>query len=332
MDKTELLKMLSQESHARRYVKGQVIVQDGAPADEGLAFLLAGEAKVIQNQGEKRILIGFIKAGQFFGETALVLNRPRMATVESNSDETIVLFMESSYFRNLASKNHQFLELLIRHTISRIEFVMNSLFRQNSTTPIQVEPSLHTIITENRRQVLKLQDLLNHTRSAWIGHGKSVFHQGDKNSNDIYLVVKGSIRAVREFEGTQVNMFLFQEGDIFGYSRLNSTPVRRYSAIAESDSARIITFDDELVGRLLRMNQDLFYFVFRSMITQLVILDDALRLASAQRMAPLGASSTEAQILNIMAGLDHPPKTEPVTEPASVAVLETDDLELPPPV
>lgn len=320
MDKNELLQMLAQESSARRFAKGEAIVVEGQPATDGLAFLLAGEAKVAQTQNGKRILIGFIKAGQFFGETALVLARPRMASVEAASDGTIVLFIQADYFRTLASRNHAFLDMLIKHAISRIEFVMAALFRLKAAGPIPVDPSLQPIIAENRRQVMRLQDMLNHTRSAWIGVGKAVFHQGERNTDDVYLVVKGAIEAVHEIDGKAYPMHTFSEGDIFGYSRKSSTPVRRYSAFAVNDSARIITFDDELVGKLLRMNQEAFYYVFRSMITQLVMLDDALRLASARLSPDVGSAESESTILAALNAL--PPVELASEEPAEAQVPE----------
>lgn len=297
MDKSELLKLLSRDTKARKFAPGEVIVSEGSPATEGLAFLLSGDAKVIQTQGGKRVLLGFIKAGQFFGETALVLARPRMANVEAASPDTIVLFMGAQQFRLELNRNHIFLDMLMGHTIARVDYVMAALGRLRFKQELIIDPSLAPIIQENRLHNLRLQEMLNHTRTTWIGSGKSLFLQGDRLDGQTYLLVKGSLAAMRVDERQSYKFFSFEEGDIFGYSHKSSTGVRRFSVEAEGESARIISLDDELLGKIMRMNQENFYYYFRSIITQLVILDDALRVLSSQLITSPGDSRTEAQIL-----------------------------------
>jgi CRP-like cAMP-binding protein len=309
MDKQELLRILAQEASSRRYAKDEVIVQEGAPATEGLALLLAGETKVVQCQGTARVLLGYIKVGQFFGETALMLQRPRSASVIATADNTVVLFVQAHTFKTLAFKNFLFLELLIKHTVARIDFVLSALGRQNLSQALTVDPSLEPLIQENRFQCLKLTELLNHARSTWAGVGKPIFRQGERCDNNLYIVMKGKVGAYREDHNQRQLLFQLNPGDIFGFSRKVPGSLQRYTAEAMDDAARIITFDEELVGRLMRMNQDLFYYVFRTMIAQLLMLDDGLRKVCASQHASPGDPRLEAAILaDLGRGAENRPK------------------------
>lgn len=255
-----------------------------ATANEGLGFIVSGYARVIQTQDDQRVQVGSIQAGQFFGETALVLARPRMATVEAEVADTTVLFQSPAQFRANITHNYPFLEMLMRHTIQRVEHVIAALARLDVRRELLVDPSLCAKIIENRRHNLLLQDMLNHTRSTWIGTDKPLFRQDDRNDGQIYLVVKGRIGMYRERDKQQVKLLILEEGDMFGYSRKESSTFRKYSARTEDDSARVISFDIELIEKILRMSQESFYYFFRSIVTQLVILDDGLRMAGVAQM------------------------------------------------
>ena len=284
MDKSELLQLLSQDSQAKRYGAGEAIVREGEPATEGLGFILSGSARVIQTHEGQRVQVGGIQAGQFFGETALVLARPRMATVEAETPETTVLFQSPAQFRANIANNYPFLEMLVRHTIQRVEHVIGALARLDARQELSIDPSLCAKIIENRRHNLLLQEMLNHTRSTWVGKDNPVFRQDDRNDGQIYLVVKGRIGVYRDFDKQHQKLLTLEEGDMFGYSRKETASFRKYSARTEEDSARVISFDIELMERLLRMSQEQFYYFFRSIVTQLVILDDGLRMAGLARM------------------------------------------------
>lgn len=278
MEKSDLLALLSRDAQARRYRSGELIVRQGDPAGEGLGFLLSGCARVYQSLGERKVAVGAIEPGQFFGETALVLSRPRVASVEALGDDTVVLFQSPAQFRQSVAGNQPFLELLVRQTVARVESVLSALARLDLRQPIAVDPSLDPMMAENRQHNLKLQDLVNHARTAWIGGDNPVFRQGERNDGQVYMVAKGVVDACRETEDGPVLLFRLQPGELFGYSRPAVLPHRKYTARAGGDSARIISFDPELLERLLRMDHDCFYYFFRSVVCQMVVLDDALRI------------------------------------------------------
>jgi len=300
MQKAELLKVLSNDAMAIRLKKGEYIIREGAAPLEGLGFILAGSARVIQKQGEHEVLIGRIEAGHFFGETSLLLQRPRIASVKADSDDCVVIFIGAKNFQLLASSNYQFLEMLTGEAIHRIEGVLATLARLRVKNPLAVDPSLIPIIQENRVKCLQLQQMLNNTRASWIGNDKPLFSQGDKNDGLTHLVVQGAIRLTRSYEDTEYEMTTMQPGDLLGYSKSTTSPIRRYSAVPVGESARVISFDDDLLFRILRLNQELFFYVFRTIITTMVMLDDSLRIEAVKLSTAPGTAKTDEAIMKAM--------------------------------
>ncbi|MBA3375884.1 MAG: cyclic nucleotide-binding domain-containing protein [Actinobacteria bacterium] len=73
----EVLGKLADRMQREDVASGTVLVREGEPGDR-FYVLLAGLAGVSQQAlGERRVL----RAGEFFGEVALVMNVPRTATV-----------------------------------------------------------------------------------------------------------------------------------------------------------------------------------------------------------------------------------------------------------
>lgn len=82
---------------------GEVIVEQGAPADR-FYIVVDGAVDVIRlDEGEERTLAR-LKRGQFFGEMAILRNMPRTATVRSVRPTTL-LAMDRDSFRNLVGRS-----------------------------------------------------------------------------------------------------------------------------------------------------------------------------------------------------------------------------------
>jgi len=282
----ELTRMLITSSQAKRFHSGETIVSEGLAPVEGLGFLLSGSVKITKKQGEREIILGTIEAGHSFGETALLLQRPRIATVRAASDDTVAIFLSPESFTREANRNTSFLEHLTNEAVIRIDNVLAALFRLKSKTELIVDPSLKPIIEENRKRCSVIHDLINNTRALWVGHDKPLFSQGEHNNGTAFLVVQGSIVWQRRYDDETVKIHTVEPGDIFGLPAPQNSPFRRYTTLPLGESARVVAFGQGLLGRVLRANQDTFFYVFRSLITQVVILDDSLRLAAAKVTTP----------------------------------------------
>lgn len=80
----------------KTYQDGEVIVKEG---DTGDAFFLVEEGECRAVQGEDNFDVGTIKAGDYFGERALMENEPRAATVMSVGTSKCVSFDRATFDR-----------------------------------------------------------------------------------------------------------------------------------------------------------------------------------------------------------------------------------------
>ena len=79
------------QSFIRIYSKGRVIFQEGDDSDPRIFLLRVGAVEVSKQVGDRQEILSRIEAVNFFGEIAVVANRPRTATITAAS-ETVVVY------------------------------------------------------------------------------------------------------------------------------------------------------------------------------------------------------------------------------------------------
>ena len=72
------------------FAKDQIVVKEGEPGDT-MFLIISGEVSVIRNVGAtKETLIAKISQDDYFGEMALFEDKPRSATVKTNTDAKLL--------------------------------------------------------------------------------------------------------------------------------------------------------------------------------------------------------------------------------------------------
>ena len=79
---------------------GEMLVRAGGPADK---FFIVVDGEVEMLQGEDQI-VATLGPGQFFGEMAIMLDRPRTASVRATTPTTL-LSLERDEFRDLMAQS-----------------------------------------------------------------------------------------------------------------------------------------------------------------------------------------------------------------------------------
>ena len=88
------LHFLAQGAQIRSYAAGEVLFQQGDPAD-GLYLIRRGSVTVSRLLGGREIVLSYVAAGNYVGEMALISNAPRSATVRAAvATEAVVLKSE----------------------------------------------------------------------------------------------------------------------------------------------------------------------------------------------------------------------------------------------
>ena len=145
LDRNEL-EILFQTFDYHKVSKGAVIVNEDAKRESKFYIILSGRVKVItiSEDGDEKI-ISFLEAGSFFGEMALLEQRPRSASVIAVKDCELYSLSSIAFFRMLELFPKVAIELL-RDLSSRLrvvnEQIVNSAFM---STPEQIRNYLFNL-------------------------------------------------------------------------------------------------------------------------------------------------------------------------------------------
>jgi len=85
---------------SRSFDSGQCIIKEGEAAD-GMYFIEDGEVMVTIRKSGREMEVKRLSKGMYFGEMALVENRPRTASVYVKSPKVKVAFLERESFERL---------------------------------------------------------------------------------------------------------------------------------------------------------------------------------------------------------------------------------------
>jgi CRP/FNR family cyclic AMP-dependent transcriptional regulator len=103
----------------KKYIKDSIIYEPGA-MPRFVYFILAGEIRMVtQSADGKEFIQGIFKAGQYFGEPALLVQKPYLAFTKTNKDSQILLVNETEYHA-LLKNDHNFSLDLIKTLSNRL--------------------------------------------------------------------------------------------------------------------------------------------------------------------------------------------------------------------
>ena len=99
------LAALAAELEEVQYPKDAVIFQQGGKADS-FYLIYGGSVRIVRTQNKKEFQLARLVREDYFGEMALVANRPRSATATALTD-TSLLVLSRADFEKLFKKNPQ---------------------------------------------------------------------------------------------------------------------------------------------------------------------------------------------------------------------------------
>ena len=221
---------------ARRFVRasypfGAVIVREGDPAD-ALYVLVSGRARVVKrgDTGEDGPL-NVLRAGDAFGEMALLEQTNRMATVRASSDVD-ALRLDRSAFESLlaaAPDLKKYLELQASHRR------LHNFFRSYTAFARLPVDALATMLAE--------------LESEAVEPGTLVIREGDP-PGPMYVVEEGRLRVFVEEDGERRYIRYLRRGDFFGELSLFKREARSTTVEAVAP-CRLLRLTEATFTRLL---------------------------------------------------------------------------------
>jgi CRP-like cAMP-binding protein len=186
----------------RRFPQGARVFEQGS---HGNAFyvICEGDVRVFRQEGTQRKDLATLSSGAFFGEMALLSGAPRMASVESASEDTQLLEISAPVLAEL-SRQHPHVARALK------KFCRERLLSNVMSTSALFEPF-------NRKD---RRALVEKFRAREVKKEEIIVREGER-TDGLYVVLSGEVEARK---GGQV-LSRLKEGELFGeISLLSKTP------------------------------------------------------------------------------------------------------------
>ncbi|MCB1175850.1 MAG: cyclic nucleotide-binding domain-containing protein [Leptospiraceae bacterium] len=105
---------------ATSFQRNHVVFNEGDQPDDVMYFVFKGEVGIFKKREDGEHQINSIQPGEFFGEMALIHNRPRLASARVVSESAHMAVMDRSTLLKLAGHSPEFLFYLLRYAIKRL--------------------------------------------------------------------------------------------------------------------------------------------------------------------------------------------------------------------
>jgi ATP-binding cassette subfamily B protein len=210
---------------------GEHIIAERAPAD-AFYVLAAGSARVIKTgPGGEEVSLALLRPGDSFGETALLEDTTRTATVRASGDVE-VFRLDRSIFQGLVRTapdlRHQ-LELQVKHRHLHNFFRLYSAFAKLPTPALKL--------------------LLDELKPVMVAPGTLVIQEGDE-PGPMYIVEEGRLRVFVDDGGRRRYLNYLRKGDFFGERSLfTGTP--RAASVEAVSAGTLLALGAETFERLV---------------------------------------------------------------------------------
>ncbi len=212
------------------YEFGDVIVQQGDPADS-FYVLMSGRARAIKtDQSGNEIALATLRPGDVFGEAALGDGGTRNAMIRC-STAVAALRLNRSDFLALCEQvpeiKHQ-VELIKRHRA--------------------LQGFLYEFSNFGRLPTPALRSMVEKLSPVEVAKGNLIIREGD-SAGPMYILEKGRARAFAGNNGRETNLAFYRDGDFFGeLSILNGSP--RAASVEAFSDCRLLALAPESVQDL----------------------------------------------------------------------------------
>jgi len=109
----------SDKKYSKDFPAGSILFRDGDQGDE-MYVIQSGKVRIAVFAGEVEKTLAVLGPGEFFGELAILNNRPRSATAVIEEDASL-LVIEPRAFESMLRKNSEVAIRLIRKLADRLE-------------------------------------------------------------------------------------------------------------------------------------------------------------------------------------------------------------------
>jgi len=238
------LQFLPQDAYERvrarfresQYGFGDTIVRQGDNAD-AFYVLVAGRARVLRTNAEgHEVSLNTLRPGDVFGETALLSEEPRNATVRCSSSVEVLRLGRADLLELVSEQPglKNYLEMTVRWR------TLHGFLYQFSNFGRLPRPALSA--------------LLARLEPAQFAKGETIIREGQP-TGPMFIIERGHVRIFASENGSEKNLAFLRDGDFFGELSAIKGVARTASAEAVRD-CHLLALKPEAVLELSREFSD----------------------------------------------------------------------------
>jgi ATP-binding cassette subfamily B protein len=232
------LETLAKSAELRSFEFGETVYNAGDPGD-GLYVIKSGAVRIFTEERGKEISMGVRKAGEVFGEMAVVRDYPHESSVRASS-RTELLFFPRERFTTVLGGNAAAQTFIASYVaISSLGGFVSRLF--------------------NLRGKVNKNEIEEYIRSVGIKRvraGKVILEQGNGEDRRLYVLRQGRVRIVHTEGRTEYPLGNLERGEIFGEKSCLLRQEQPATVIAETDVV-LLVIPEKTIHFILERNPKL---------------------------------------------------------------------------
>ncbi len=135
------------------FPKGTILFEDGDTKGKEMYVVHRGKVKISKKVGNQETILAYLGQGEFFGEMAILNNKPRSATAEVMEDSKL-LVIDPKTFESMIKSNVEVAFRMIKKLADRIEETDKKIeLLMIKDTNSRVVHALESLIESTGRQV-----------------------------------------------------------------------------------------------------------------------------------------------------------------------------------
>lgn len=235
----EALRAIARRLLVRHAPAGEVVFAEGSAGD-ALYLVESGEVQIVTGTGERMKVLATLRAGEYFGEMALLTGKSRSTGARAVQDTNLWTLYRTD-----------FEELLIRHP--SISLALNRALSQRLLEADRRfhEAHLGRIPLFRGLSTAQLEDLTQKLSPEVFRRGEVICREGEE-ADRMWFIESGQAEVVVQVDGEDVRLATLRDGDFFGEMALLTGSVRSATVRALTDLDLWSLRKEEFDGLLLQ--------------------------------------------------------------------------------
>jgi len=232
------LEQLARSAQLRSFAFGESVYNAGDPGD-GLYVIKSGAVRIFTEEQGKEISMGVRKAGEVFGEMAVLRDYPHESSVRASS-KTELLFFPRAAFSAVLSGNTDAQTFIAGYVaISSLGGFVSRLFK------------LRGKVNKN-----EIEEYIRSVGIKRVRAGKVLLEQGGGEDRRLYVLRQGRVRIVHTEGKTEYPLGNLDPGEIFGEKSCLLRQEQPATVIADTDVV-LLVIPEKTVHFILERNPKL---------------------------------------------------------------------------